>query len=477
MALKRWASRTRTYTGVDTVIRVLQRWSTARPGWAADGYEWPRARISSGRSARRHAAPMQLWWKTRIRSRSKPAHAPRSPCACAQRALPRDVARHDQATTRRSFSRCAKRRAVDRVVFEGRRRGRRSSRRRRVTSTTRFAAGCRSRKTAWVPYASGRAGILSQASFLVAGSSPTPRRRSAERSSGSIALLAGSAAASEREPMRRRPRWGHGLQIRSLFDASHRRLRAATSLDGVGLDSTTKRRFRTGDGPPQCTIAGTGTSSASVSRESSARSSRRSAARACVAKQRSASRWDTETADDDAFSARARRFRGQASFELVGSSPMTRLFPEGTNGLPTSRRAIPDSIRRIADSRRDARQERRGVRRRHADRAAPRHLHGSPLGGDSDTSPTQWVPTNMGRISSPASSPQPVQVCHRRLRTLIPYANRNGGTIPPADAATTSTSTARPLLTGVRNVNATNGALGAASDQVVAEAISSATQK
>jgi hypothetical protein len=60
---------------------------------------------------------------------------------------------------------------------------------------------------------------------------------------------------------------------------------------------------------------------------------------------------------------------------------------------------------------------------------------------------------------------------------LIPYANRNGGTIPPADAATTSTSTARPLLTGVRNVNATNGALGAASDQVVAEAISSATQK
>ena len=108
---------------------------------------------------------------------------------------------------------------------------------------------------------------------------------------------------------------------------------------------------------------------------------------------------------------------------------------------------------------------------------------GQSLGGDSDTSPTQWVPTNMGAgydLKAGLAPIQPVQDLITVVSGLkIPYAQQNGGMIPAGGRSDAfHIQSLCPLLTGMRNVGATNGALGGAtSDQVVSEAISSATQK
>jgi hypothetical protein len=107
---------------------------------------------------------------------------------------------------------------------------------------------------------------------------------------------------------------------------------------------------------------------------------------------------------------------------------------------------------------------------------------GQSLGADNDSSPTQWVPTNMGAgyDLKPGLAPiQPVQDLVSIVSGLkIPWAQENAGMIVAGGRSDNfHIQSLCPLLTGVRNISATNGGLnGATSDQVVAEAIS-ASQK
>lgn len=108
---------------------------------------------------------------------------------------------------------------------------------------------------------------------------------------------------------------------------------------------------------------------------------------------------------------------------------------------------------------------------------------GQSLGGDSDTSPTQWVPTKVGTAYDLKAGLAPLAPVQDLVTVvsglLIPYAKQNAGMIPAGGRSDAfHIQSLCPLLTGMRNINATNGGLnGATSDQVVAEAISSATQK
>jgi len=103
---------------------------------------------------------------------------------------------------------------------------------------------------------------------------------------------------------------------------------------------------------------------------------------------------------------------------------------------------------------------------------------GQSLGADNDSSPSQWIPDNMGTGYDLKPGLAPIAAVQDLITIVsglkIPYAQQNGGMIPAGGRSDNfHIQSLCPLLTGMRNVSATSGALnGPTSDQIVGDAIS-----